>query len=285
MEMTTGGSTDFRSSCVHTVQPDVSVYFSAKLKTFLSLLQMGKQPPFYAVARGRKCGVFRNWEECKEQVSGYPSAVFKKFATKEEASEFLLTSGNPRSGGHQPSQGLVSKPPQKGMVQRHRTPIYIDGASRGNGKQTMPISGFGVYFGKGDPRNKAIGLHQVDDIRKDKPTNQRAELHALKHALKYVDENPTPEGYEIFTDSMYSKKCIETWAQNWQRNGWKNSSGQPVANKSLIMDTLELYKNVKKRYQDKFALTHVKGHLGIEGNEAADQLANKGADLMAQHIS
>ncbi|CAK4082416.1 unnamed protein product [Aphanomyces euteiches] len=45
---------------------------------------------FYAVAVGRKTGVFRSWDNgAKEQVSGYPSAKFKKFKTNEEAESFI----------------------------------------------------------------------------------------------------------------------------------------------------------------------------------------------------
>ena len=47
----------------------------------------------YAVARGRKTGVFHTWPECQAQVKGYKNPVFKGFMTEEEAKEWLL-SGN-----------------------------------------------------------------------------------------------------------------------------------------------------------------------------------------------
>ena len=47
----------------------------------------------YAVARGRKTGVFHTWPECQAQVKGYKNPVFKGFMTEEEAMEWLL-SGN-----------------------------------------------------------------------------------------------------------------------------------------------------------------------------------------------
>lgn len=37
---------------------------------------------YYAVAKGRKVGVFRSWIECEAQVHGFPSAAFKKFKTE-----------------------------------------------------------------------------------------------------------------------------------------------------------------------------------------------------------
>lgn len=44
----------------------------------------------YAVVRGRTTGVFRTFEECKEQVVGYPNAIYKSFDTIEEAKLWLL---------------------------------------------------------------------------------------------------------------------------------------------------------------------------------------------------
>lgn len=40
---------------------------------------------FYAVKKGRHPGIYRTWDECKKNVDGFPGAVFKGFATKEEA--------------------------------------------------------------------------------------------------------------------------------------------------------------------------------------------------------
>lgn len=38
-----------------------------------------KKPKFYVVWKGRQTGIFRSWEECAAQVSGYPGAQFKSF--------------------------------------------------------------------------------------------------------------------------------------------------------------------------------------------------------------
>ena len=43
---------------------------------------------FYAVAKGRKPGIYLSWEECAAQVKGYSSPKFKKFNSAEEAEEF-----------------------------------------------------------------------------------------------------------------------------------------------------------------------------------------------------
>ena len=37
---------------------------------------------FYAVRKGKKTGIYTTWDECKEQVDGYPKAEYKGFKTK-----------------------------------------------------------------------------------------------------------------------------------------------------------------------------------------------------------
>mgnify|MGYP000033265630 FL=1 len=44
---------------------------------------------YYAVKIGRKPGIYRNWDECKAQVNGYPGAVYKSFIAEFEALEFI----------------------------------------------------------------------------------------------------------------------------------------------------------------------------------------------------
>lgn len=44
---------------------------------------------YYAVAIGRKKGVFNTWTECLKSVNKYPGAKFKKFPTKIEAERFV----------------------------------------------------------------------------------------------------------------------------------------------------------------------------------------------------
>ena len=49
---------------------------------------------YYAVAKGRKTGIYRTWAECENQVKGFGGAVFKKFKNSSEAENFIaLKSG------------------------------------------------------------------------------------------------------------------------------------------------------------------------------------------------
>jgi ribonuclease HI len=44
---------------------------------------------FYSVFKGFKPGVYTTWDEAKEQVNGYPGAVYKSFKTEEEAKNWM----------------------------------------------------------------------------------------------------------------------------------------------------------------------------------------------------
>ncbi|XP_036331716.1 ribonuclease H1-like [Rhagoletis pomonella] len=46
--------------------------------------------PFYAVANGRKVGVYTSWAECEQQVKKFSGAIFKKFPSLSEATDYLI---------------------------------------------------------------------------------------------------------------------------------------------------------------------------------------------------
>ena len=40
---------------------------------------------WYVVFRGRKPGVYRDWQDCNEQVSGFPNCSFRSYPNRDEA--------------------------------------------------------------------------------------------------------------------------------------------------------------------------------------------------------
>ena len=69
---------------------------------------------------------------------------------------------------------------------------------------------------------------------------------------------------EFYTDSEYVKNGVSKWLSNWQRNGWRTKSKQPVKNEDLwrAVDSSVTKHQVEWRW--------LKGHAGHVGNERCD---------------
>lgn len=76
--------------------------------------------------------------------------------------------------------------------------------------------------------------------------------------------------------AQYTKQGIESWVENWKKNGWKSAAGKPVKNKDLWM-ALDKTRITLLESGVQLELVWVKGHAGCPGNEAADHLATQGA--------
>ncbi len=95
-------------------------------------------------------------------------------------------------------------------------------------------------------------------------TNQIAEITAAIEGLAL-----TPEGaaVELVSDSQYVLKGLSEWRAGWERKGYRNSKGEPVANLALWK---RLYGVADQR---KVSVRWVRGHNGDRYNEQADRLA------------
>ena len=79
----------------------------------------------------------------------------------------------------------------------------------------------------------------------------------------------------MISDSKFAIQCVEDWMPKWKKNGWKTSKGD-VINKDDLED-LDLALQRAAQCNMRVVFKHVRGHLGIDGNEAADRLAVAGA--------
>lgn len=140
------------------------------------------------------------------------------------------------------------------------TVVYTDGACSGNpgpGGWAWAVSPEGVPNGSGNETPS---------------TNQRMELLAVLEALRSLGVGSEAGAVEVVSDSTYVVNCFrDRWWANWQRNGWKNSKKEPVANADLWKPLIELVNsgNVTFRW--------VKGHSGDRMNDLVDQLAVRAA--------
>jgi len=134
--------------------------------------------------------------------------------------------------------------------------IYTDGACSGN----PGVGGWGVVI-IDDNKNETF-LNGGDNHT----TNNKMELTAAIQALKAFEKKST---ITLITDSKYVKDGIQSWIQNWKKNGWKTAAKKPVKNKELWIELDELI------VRHNITWEWVKGHAGNTHNEKADYLARR----------
>ena len=242
---------------------------------------------YYAVRVGRKPGIYRTWEECKDQVLGYANAQYKGFATIEEAEMYMRGARSVRTSGADPSKNKPSTPrpsPSPGESKKKRVTglsgneiktseapmppkpvdalkqvvIYTDGACLGN----PGPGGYGVVMIFGKQRKELSRGYRLT-------TNNRMEILACIIGLRELKE---PSSVALYSDSQYVINTMtKGWAQRWKKNNWKRGE-EDVRNPDLWLQMLELC----ERHHVKF--NWVRGHSGNKENERCDQLA-RGAAL------
>ncbi|WND02672.1 ribonuclease HI [Temperatibacter marinus] len=136
--------------------------------------------------------------------------------------------------------------------------IYTDGACSGN----PGPGGWGAWLQYGQHSKELYGGAY-------ETTNNRMELTGAIEALKALTRSCE---IDLYTDSTYVRDGITKWIHGWKKNGWRNAQKKPVKN-------AELWQALEAEVDRHSVNWHwVKGHAGVEGNEIADQLANKGMD-------
>jgi len=139
--------------------------------------------------------------------------------------------------------------------------LFTDGACKGN----PGPGGWGALLRYGSNERELFG-------GENNTTNNRMELLAAIEGLKALTRSCD---VVLTTDSQYVKQGINQWLAGWKKNGWKTASKQPVKNKDLwqALDQQCARHNIEWHW--------VKGHAGHEGNERADELANRGVTEVA----
>jgi len=132
--------------------------------------------------------------------------------------------------------------------------VYTDGACSGN-----PGPGGWAWAVAPDGEPSGSGGEPMT-------TNQRMELLAALEALRALA--PSGETIRVVSDSTYVVKCfLDKWWVKWERNGWRNTKREPVANVDLWKPLVEFERagNVEWAW--------VKGHSGDRLNDLVDGMA------------
>ena len=134
--------------------------------------------------------------------------------------------------------------------------VYTDGACKGN----PGPGGWGALLRWNGHEKELFG-------GEPNTTNNRMELRAVIEALAALKSDSS---VRLHTDSKYVLDGITTWIHNWKKRGWKTAGKKPVKN----VDLWQQLDALARQYT--ITWVWVKGHSGHDGNERADELANRG---------
>jgi ribonuclease HI len=252
-----------------------------------------KKKNFYVVVKGRKPGIYTQWGGpggAEEQIKGHPGAIFRGFATRAEAEQYLRAGGQGRpaspalfaddpikpstppapSGGRTSSSferpAAAERPASASAAARAaehlpdlaagKVIIFTDGASTGN----PGPGGYGAIILSGETRRELSGGFRCT-------TNNRMELLGVISALRAVDGPAV-----VYSDSRYVVDAVEKgWARRWRSRGWMRDGTNRAENTDLWAQLLELLDRRPVEFR------WVRGHAAHPENERCDQLAVEAA--------
>ena len=205
-------------------------------------------------------------EEGEAEISSHPPAKKRNLETEAddgsqyfdaEDSDLYLEVDVDQSTSSSPLNKL--KQDKNGYVH-----VYTDGSCENNGRAGAR-AGCGIFWADGHPWNNGIPASRA--------TNNAAEIEAITEAVKKAHAEGIKK-LKIHTDSKFALQCVNEWMPGWKKKGWKTATGQPVKNRA----ELEVLDRAITESEIKISWEHVRGHIGIHGNERADALARMGAE-------
>ncbi len=205
----------------------------------------------YAVAVGRRSGLFADWPSAEAQVKGFAGAKYRSFPSEREARAWLadpVYQKKVRAAAGKPDP--VPPAPRPGAIA-----VFTDGGCSNN----PGPGGYGiVILGDGERREMSGGYRLT--------TNNRMEMLAAIVALEELPGCSIP--VDLYSDSSYLVNGVtKGWARKWRSRGWRKADGGAVLNVDLWQRLLLLIDTADVRFH------WVKGHAGNEWNERCDTLA------------
>ncbi len=222
---------------------------------------MAKQK-FYAVAVGKRPGIYYSWDECKAEVDGIKGATYKSFPTLKEAAAYLAEFDGYEDGpapknasDRDKVNSLIEEKIE--ALKDDEVIAFVDGSYDAENE----CSGYGAILLFSDGSRQELSRHFDKAYSEDfiALRNVAAELEGVKAAI----EKGIDAGKKKIT-VFYDYSGIE----NWARDIWN-------ANKDITKSYKAFIKENEKKIEIGFF--KVSSHTGVTLNEEADALAKKAA--------
>ena len=104
-------------------------------------------------------------------------------------------------------------------------------------------------------------------------TNNRMELQAVIEGLRLARERADGD-VTVVTDSRYVEGGISEWIPRWEANGWRTKARSPVKNREYWQELQALKRGLEGRGL-RVEFRRVRGHSGVELNEACDRMVQE----------
>jgi ribonuclease HI len=171
--------------------------------------------------------------------------------------------------------------------------LHTDGSSLGNPGPSG--YGFVIRYYESAGENEMPVSKEVEGKQGFKlSTNSRMEIMGVIFGIrdvikKFQDGLFSANMINLMSDSRYfcdavNKRWIDKWQSNdWMTSGFRGSSPQPVKNKDLWEQVIEVTKQLQTMGII-LNISHIDGHKGHEFNEKADKLAVAASNDSANHL-
>lgn len=150
----------------------------------------------YAVAVGRKTGLFTDWDEAKGYVDGFAGAKYKSFFSSEDAQKYLDVGG------------VIEKP--KVSIARikdiSKTCLVYADATGVPTNNSFRVCGV-IETAKGLVHTRAWSWQEDYELGSDLNMQCYAYIHTLSRAYR--------EGYRDFI-VIFKNDCLKGWAEGWK---------------------------------------------------------------------
>ena len=204
---------------------------------------------YYAVKKGLTPGIYTSWADCQAQINGYSGAIFKGFATIEEAKAFI---GEEVQVAGKAEQMILPVAKEESEVSADTEAVaYVDGSydvTTGSFSYGMVM----FYDGKEEHFSKKFEGSDLASMR-----NVAGEIEGARAAMQYCLDKSI-KSVTIYHDYI----GIAAWC-----------TGEWKAKQEGTMDYALFYRAASLHVDIHFK--KVKGHSGDTYNELADKLAKE----------